>query len=562
VNSIFLRGFGTGIMPTSITAENLREPTNTMRTIAIQAAIAALMVAAALAASPARANDCASLMNAKLPDTTVTIAQSIPAGKFSPPYGSPVDNLPAFCRVAGVIRPTSDSYIRFEVWMPAADWNGKLLSVGNGGFAGSIGFRSMADSLRRGYATAATDTGHEGDAEDATWAFQHPEKVTDFGYRGLHATTQNAKSLIEAFYIRQPQHSYFDSCSDGGREALMEAQRFPDDFDGILAGAPAYFWTRLLGSGIDIMQAEYGRNPAGYIPAAKIPAIAAGALAACDALDGVKDGIISDPLRCHFDPAVLLCKDTDSRSCLTAPQVASAKRIYGGQVNSPGKQVFPGLMPGAEDGPGGWVNWITGQAPGTAASQVYVENYFRYMVFGDGTWNILTANAETSEKAAEEKTAQALNATDPDLRRFQARGGKLILYHGWNDAAIPPSGTIEYYKSVIATMGSPVAESFVRLYMVPGMQHCTSGPGPNSFGQLGLTTAKGSEYGMYDALEQWVEKSAAPAEVIATKYIGDDSAKGVQITRPLCPYPQTAKYKGAGDTNDSANFVCASPSER
>jgi Tannase and feruloyl esterase len=516
-----------------------------------------LIVAAA--ALDVRAADCANLLGASLPDTTLTTAQAVPAGRFMPPYGRPLDKLPAFCRLAGVIRPTSDSEIRFEVWLPASGWNGKFLSVGNGGFAGSINYFALADDLRRGYATAATDTGHQGDAEDASWAFRHPEKVIDFGYRGLHATTENAKALIQAFYSGPAQHSYFDSCSDGGREALMEAQRFPGDFDGILAGAPANFWTHLLANAVAMVQSLYGKDPASYIPSAKLPAIQAAALAACDAQDGVKDGIISDPLRCHFDPSVLLCKGKDSHDCLTPPQLSALKKLYAGGQDSRGKQIFPGYMPGAEDGPNGWAPWITGSGPGKGSGPVYAENYFRYMVFQDPAWNPLSANVEKSEATADEKTAALLNSTDPDLGRFRTRGGKLILYHGWNDPAISPLNTINYYNSVVAKMGAPNVESFVRLYMVPGMQHCFPGPGPNSFGQTGHPTAKGKPYGVYDALEEWVEKGTAPGDIIATKYLDDDITKGVQMTRPLCPYPQIARYKGAGDTNDAANFVCRAP---
>jgi feruloyl esterase len=502
------------------------------------------------------AADCASLSGAKLPNTTVTTVQAVPAGRFTPPSGRPIDKLPAFCRLAGVIRPTADSDIRFEVWLPASDWNGKFLSVGNGGFAGSINYFGLADDLRRGYATAATDTGHQGDAEDASWAYKHPEKIVDFGYRGLHTTTENAKALIQAFYSNPPRHSYFDSCSDGGREALMEAQRFPADFDGILAGAPANFWTHLLAAAVDMVQHMYGKDPSAYIPSAKLPAIQAAALAACDAQDGVKDGIVSDPLRCHFDPSVLLCKGEDSRDCLTAPQVSTLKKLYAGAQDSHGKQIFPGYAPGAEDGPNGWAAWITGSGPGKASGPVYAENYFRYMVFQDPAWNMLSANVDAAEAAADEKTAAILNSTDPDLGRFKNRGGKLILYHGWNDPAIPPLNSVNYYNAVVAKMGAKEADSFVRLYMVPGMQHCFPGPGPNSFGQFGRTTAKGKPYGVYDALEEWVEKGVTPGDIFATKYVDDDPSKGVQMTRPLCPYPELAKYKGAGDTNDAANFTC------
>ena len=528
-----------------------------MRTPATRTLVAVSLILAT--AILGRAADCASLSSTNLPNTTVTTAQSVPAGRFMPPYGRPLDKLPAFCRLAGVIRPSSDSDIRFEVWLPASGWNGKFLGVGNGGFAGSISYSALADDLRRGYATAATDTGHEGDSEDASWAYKHPEKVVDFGYRALHATAENAKALIQAFYSAPASHSYFDSCSDGGREALMEAQRFPADFDGILAGAPANFWTHLLANAVAMVQSLYGNDPAAYIPSAKLPAIQSAALAACDAQDGVKDGIINNPLQCHFDPSVLLCKGKDSRDCLTAPQLSALKRLYAGAQDAHGKRIFPGYVPGAEDGPQGWAAWITGTAPGKASGPAYAENYFRYIVFQDPAWNLLSANVDQAEAAADEKTASILNSTDPDLGRFQSRGGKLILYHGWDDPAISPLNTINYYNSVIAKMGAKNANSFVRLYMVPGMQHCLPGPGPNWFGQIGHPTAQGKPYGVYDALEEWVEKGAAPGDIIATKYVDDDPSKGVQITRPLCPYPQIAKYKGTGDTNDAANFVCRAP---
>ncbi len=505
-----------------------------------------------LVALPAMASDCESLSSAKLPDTTIAVASVVPAGKFAPPYGNPIDGLPAFCRVSGVIRPTKDSDIRFEVWMPASGWNDKYLGVGNGGFAGAISFDQLAGNLKRGYATAATDTGHEADNVDASWAYKHPEKVTDFGWRALHLTTENAKRLIEMYYSQAAKHTYFDSCSDGGREALMEAQRFPEDFDGILAGAPANYWTKLVASGAANFKVLRD-DPASYISAMKLPAIHKAVLEACDAEDGVKDGVVNDPTRCHFDPSVLLCKGEDSLHCLTAPQVKFLKTIYAGASNSRGENVFPGRMPGGELGPGGWGAWILGNAPGAGLGTGFYENYFRYMVYDDPAWNPFTANFDASLHSAEEKTARALNATDPDLHRFEARGGKLILYHGWNDPAIPPQNTINYYNSVREKMGAPEVERFVRVYMVPGMQHCIGGPGATTIGQFGTKTVDG---GVYGALEEWVEKGTAPKEVVATKYTGDNPGKPAQMTRPLCPYPQVAKYKGSGDSNDFHNFVC------
>src|ERR1700761_2583474 len=516
--------------------------------------LAALVALTLRCASGAEMDKCAELLETKLADTTVKIAESVPAGDFAPPYGERMEKLPAFCRVAGILQPTSDSYIRFEVWLPASGWNEKYLGVGNGGFAGSIDYTSLANNVKRGYATAATDTGHEGEAPDASWAFHHPEKVIDFGYRALHETTAEAKRLIEAYYGEPAHRSYFDSCSDGGREALMEAQRFPEDFDGILAGAPANYWTNLLGAGVYFAQAMYG-DPAAYISSVKIPAISAAVLKACDAQDGVTDGIINDPVHCRFDPSVLLCKEADSRACLTEPQVSLLKTLYAGAKDSHGAQIFPGYLPGAEGGPGGWSMWIAGEGPGLSAGAGFTNNYFRYVVFNDPGWNIVTANVDDAVRAADQRTAHALNATDGDLQRFQARGGKLILYHGWNDPGIPAMNTVRYYERVAAVMGAGKAESFIRLYMAPGVQHCIGGPGPSFFGQLGTTTAKGPEHGIFTALEEWVEKGTAPAEIIATKYRNNDPHNPAEMTRPLCPYPQIAKYKGTGDTNDYTNFT-------
>jgi hypothetical protein len=497
------------------------------------------------AGASACAESCASLASLALPEAMITTAALEPAGSFTPPYGDTVKDLPSFCRVAGILHPSADSHILFEVWMPASGWNHKLAATGNGGFAGSIYYDQIAGDMRHGFAGIGTDTGHQADAQDASWAYRHPEKIVDFGYRGLHLTTLLSKQIIAKYYGSAPSKSYFDSCSDGGREALMEAQRFPEDYDGILAGAPANYWTHMVTAGLDVGQTLV-ENPSAYISSMKLSAITQAVLAACDAKDGLKDGILNDPRECHFDPETLLCKNGDALSCLTAPQVTSLKKIYAGGTDSHGQVIFPGLMPGDEAG--AWKSWITGESPGMSN---YVQNYFRYMVMSDPNWNGLTASVDASERAADEKTAQALNATDPDLSRFAAHGGKLILYHGWNDPAISPLNTISYYQSVQSKMGAK-ANGFVRLYMVPGMEHCAGGPGPNAFGQLGIPTAKGD--GAFTDLEQWVENGKAPAEIIATKY----SAPGkVAMTRPICPYPEFTQYKGTGDPADAASFTCA-----
>ena len=497
------------------------------------------------------ADNCAAIKGLKLPETTITLAERVSSGDVDGPgVEQPIHDLPAFCRVVGIFHPSEDSVIRFEVWLPEKDWNHRFLGVGNGGFAGTIDYRSLSGNLHRGFATAGSDAGHQGQAEDAGWAYGHPEKIKDFGWRAVHLTAERSKEIVKAYYGKPIDKAYFDSCSDGGREALMEAQRFPEDYDGILAGAPANAWTHLLSAGVDVTQATQG-DPRAYISSLKLPAIEKASLAACDAQDGVKDGIISEPSQCHFDPEVLLCKQADSLECLTQPQIDSLRKFYAGGKDSAGKQIFPGYVMGDENG--AWRDWVLGQGPGAGSSSAYAANYFRYMVTGDTKWNILTANVDDSLAQAVNKTAADLDATNPDLSPFAARGGKLILYHGWNDPAISPWGTIAYYRSVQQTMGAQKVAGFAQLYMAPGVEHCVGGPGPSAFGQLGIPTTGGPKYGAFDALVDWVEKGTPAGTVIATKYNADNKAI---MTRPLCPYPELAKYKGTGDTNDAANFVC------
>jgi hypothetical protein len=505
---------------------------------------------------PGNAATCESLAASALPHTTIAVAESRPAGEFTSAGIKPIGNLPAFCRIAGSIKPSSDSDIRFEVWLPATGWNGKFQGIGNGGYAGSISFAGLADAIRNGYASASTDTGHQDNGTSAAWALDHPEKIMDFGYRAIHETAIAAKVLIRAFYGEAPKRSYFNSCSNGGRQALMEAQRYPADYDGIIAGAPANYWTHLLSaaaSGVVATLAE----PANYIPAAKLPAIEAAALAQCDALDGVKDGVIENPQSCHFDPSVLLCKDADSNSCLTVQQLSALKSIYGGLRSNKGRQIFPGPSPGGEAEPGGWALWITGDAPEKSAMYAYSTQFFKNMVYNNPGWQFRTFDPDRDVKAADERMSRYLNSTEPDLSAFETRGGKLILFHGWADAAIPAENAIDYYDTVIAKMGAGKAGSFVRLFMVPGMEHCGGGAGPNAFGQSG--TPNGDRFHSIDAaLEAWVESGNAPEQIIATKYkVNVDPGSGVARTRPVCAWPKVAKYKGSGSSDDAANFVCA-----
>ncbi len=497
------------------------------------------------------AADCGALKTVKAENTTIIAAEAVTSGTLALADQPEFKGLPAFCRVKGVLRPSSDSSIQFEVWLPQEGWNGRLLGTGNGGFAGSISYQEMASYLRRGFAVTGSDAGHQADGTDATRAFGHPEKVKDFGWRAVHVMTAQAKQIVAAYYGKPHQKAYFDACSDGGREALMEAQRFPEDYDGILAGAPANNWSTLLASGVAFMQVL--GDPQAYISDTKLKAIQKAALDACDAQDGVKDGIISDPDRCHFDPQVLLCKGEESLECLTQPQVDTLKALYGGIQDSQGH----GFSMGDETG---WKEWVVGEDPEASLSARFVRNDFRYVVTGDPKWNALTADRDQMRKLSKEKTAADLDSTDPDLSRFVARGGKLILYHGWNDAAIPPAYTIEYFKHVQQSMGAAKVDGFARLYLVPGMEHCLGGPGASAFGQFGIETAQGPKYGLFDSLQNWVEKGSPLDEVVATRFepVPSGPKKDV-LTRPLCAYPKVAKYKGSGDSSQSGSFTCAEP---
>jgi Tannase and feruloyl esterase len=530
-------------------------------------AVVMILAAGGAFVPPARgaAQSCEQLAQLALPDTKITSAQIVAAGSFTPPAstapwlaGDPsfYKGLPAFCRVTAEAKPSSDSDIKIEVWMPASGWNGKFRGQGNGGFAGEIDYRSLALAVSQGYASAATDTGHAAEGTKATWALGHPEKIVDFAYRAIHEMTVVGKATVKAFYGDAPPRAYFASCSNGGRQALMEAQRYPEDYDGILAGAPANYWTHLLAGAIYDAQTTT-LDPASYIPATKIPTIAKAVNEACDAMDGVTDGVLNDPRQCHFDPSTVLCKAADSDSCLTQPQVTALKKLYAGARDSKGKEIFPGFLPGGEDGGGGWSLWITGRAPGQSLLFAFGGGYFSDMVYDKADWDYKKADLDEAVAASDKKFAGMFNATETNMKPFESRGGKLIIYHGWNDAAISALNSINYYEAVRTKMGRQEADSFLRLFMVPGMQHCGGGPGPDIFGQAGFSSPNDSQHNMYLALEQWVEKGTAPTSVIAAKQPGEGSA--VKLTRPLCAYPQVAHYKGAGDTNDAANFVCGAP---
>jgi feruloyl esterase len=509
--------------------------------------ISACTVLAITAGSLAAQQPCENLKNLTLPGVTISSAAAVPAGPFALP-GTQNRSLPlpAFCRVIGLIWPE----INFELWMPV-QWNKKLLGVGNGGLAGSINYAAMANPLNAGYATGSTDTGHK--SSDTAWALGHFQRVVDFGHRAIHVMTQANKAILRAYYGSAPEHSYFDGCSNGGRQALMEAQRYPEDYDGIIAGDPANHWTRLYsGAHLWTIRALDGD---GYIPTSKVPMLAAAVNKACDALDGIEDGILNDPRRCHFDPSVLTCKGADAPTCLTGAQEAAVRKLWDGARTPAGDQIQPGLMPGGEDGPGGWSQWITGTGPGTGGHATLGIAGFKYIIFEDPNWDYHSFRFDAPKgfdndvDFTDQKAAAILNATDPDLRPFQARGGKLIQYHGWSDPDITPLNSIEYYEAAARVVGHgsnyPIRDTseFYRLFLVPGMQHCNGGPGPNTFNML-------------RALEQWVEQGVAPDRIVASH-----STNGrVDRTRPLCPYPQEARWNGSGSTDQAENFACVLPS--
>lgn len=513
------------------------------------------------------AASCESLSSLKLPDTTITSAQPVAVGQFVPPGAiappAAVKNLPAFCRVQATIKPAPDSDIKIEVWLPLTGWNGKYRGQGNGGFAGSIDYPGLATALFGGYATASTDTGHAGTPVDASWALGHPDKIVDFGWRAIHEMTVKAKAIIQAFYGDAPKHSYFLGCSNGGRQGLMEAQRFPEDYDGILAGAPANYWTKVFATFIFDIQATQATADS-YIGADKIPVIAQAVVAACDADDGVKDGVLNDPRACRFDPAVLLCKQGGTADCLNAAQIAALKKIYAGPHDAAGKQIYPGFLPGGEEGGGGWVTWL-GRGPGKDWQTLFANGFYTNMISAKDPVDLKSVNIETAVKLADDQQGKTFNADDPNLKPFAAHGGKLIVYHGWSDAALPPQGVVNYFNSVQAALGSSKTADFMRLYMVPGMQHCAGGPGANSFGQYGPLSDP--QHDVRAALEQWVEKGVPPDKIIATKFVNDsDHSQGVKMTRPLCPYPLSARYKGStsksGKLAEPANFDCVESAGR
>ena len=494
-----------------------------------------LALVAALALAPLSAHaagvPCAALTSVAIADTTITSATIVAA----------LGTAPEHCLVIGHV----DTEINFELRLPTTTWNGKFYHAGGGGFVGSI--PSSPGALARGYAVIGTDTGHVGDgpfapALDGSWALNNLVRQVNFGHRAVHVVTVAGKKILHAFYGQTERLAYFEGCSNGGRQAMQEAERYPTDFDGIIAGAPALDW---VGTMSGFVWNEQAVNAA-PLSVDKVALLAGAVLTACDAKDGLKDNLISDPRRCQFDAKTLQCTAGDAPTCLTAGQVETAKRIYHGATSSSGRPLYFGWPQGHEDGAAtGWPFWITGNGAIPPLQFLFADGYLRYFVFPsppNPSFDLLTSDLESDVRAMR-PTGKFLNATNADLSDFRAAGGKLIMWHGWADAALTAFRSIAYLQEAAekTKRGHRLGE-FFRLFLAPGMHHCGGGPGPNTLDAL-------------SALESWVEHGIAPEQIVATHRTGTV----VDRTRPLCAYPKEATYKGPGSMDDASSFVCRVP---
>jgi feruloyl esterase len=484
------------------------------------------------------ATACEAMSSRAIAGGAITLARVVAPGTFAAPGQVPpaptqvlYSRLPEFCRALLTMTPTIDSIIKVEVWLPASGWNGKFQAVGNGGFAGVVPYPAMARALLDGYATAGTDTGHVGN--NAEFIPGHVEKLVDFGYRAVHETTVAAKYVIDLHYGRTPQFSYFNGCSQGGRQAITSAQRFPADFDGIVAGAAAWDGMRSHAARVALNQ-TVNRSPDAVIPPAKYPAIHAFVMNACDRLDGVKDGVVEDPTRCRIDFARMACKGAEGPSCLTAPQVASAKAMTTPLTHpTTGEVLFPGYLTAGTE-----LEWdVLGGPQPLAPARTAIAN----MVYGDKAWNGRNFDPVAELARVDAADRGVLKSSDPNLAPFFSRGGKLLMYHGWADPQVPPQLSVIYHDSVRKAVG-PAAEQSLALFMMPGVYHCAGGPGPDTFERM-------------RTIEAWVEQGEKPTRIVASHQTDGTTDR----TRPLCPYPQVATYSGKGSTNDAANFVCKAP---
>jgi feruloyl esterase len=488
------------------------------------------LLAFSLGTANAAAGSCEDLARLKTPHVSVSLATEVTSGHLNgTDTPGELTGLPPFCRVVVQITPTKDSQIGAEIWLPLTHWNKKLLAVGSGGWGGAIPYDELADGLNRGYAAGATDDGHRG--AGGSFLMGHPEKLIDFAYRAEHEMTLEAKRLIEVLYGQIPAHSYWSGCSGGGREGLLQAARYPAEFDGVVAGDPANI--RRNAWALSLAMQTF-KDPSAYIPPEKYPMIHQAVLNACDAIDGLKDGLIEEPERCQVDFKVLECRSADAPNCLTPRQVQSAQALISPLKSSTGKILFPRLEPGTE------LRWAR-LAGGPEPASLFLDEY-RYIVFGNPHWDWRTFDVDR-DAAKAHAFDRNMDEFDSNLTAFANHGGKLLLYHGWADQQVAPGSSIDFFNAAREQSSvKPAATDWIRLFMAPGMGHCQGGEGPDTFDALG-------------ALEQWVEKGRAPERIIASQL----SNGQVVRTRPLCPYPQVARYDGKGNPDDAASFTCHSP---
>ena len=525
--------------------------------------IAAAVGLSALAfSSPARAIDCEGLKSAKIADTTIISAEAVPAGDLTTADKVTRKDMPAFCRVVASVKDAPDSDVRVELWMPNEGWKGVFHVNGNGGYAGVLAYNygAMEAAIKRGYASAETDLGMapatplDGDA-----LVGHPDKWKDWGMLGTHEAAVAGKQIAKAFYGADAKRSYYTGCSTGGQQGLIEAEYFPEDFDGILAGAPVV--NRTWGHAVAVTGYRAANLKPGHkLSDANLALLTKSAVAACGAnSNGLKsDPFIADPLTCNFEPAALTCKGAAADDCLTPEQVETAKAIYLGPADKNGKPLYYGQLPGSESGV---FNWGFLEAPGNAPGEPGFDGLFKW-VFGPN-WDWRTFDVEPDMAKVDAVLGPALNgAVTGDVAKFRDRGGKLIFFQGWADPIVPVGQTVNFYKDLMSKFGGEEkTKEFARLFMVPGMGHCGFGTGPNRFDSAAFggvqPPALDPQHDIFTALSHWVEDGVAPAQVIATKFVDGDASKGIEMQRPLCPYPERAWYKGDGDTNSAANFVCA-----
>jgi len=476
-----------------------------------------------------------------------------------PDGGPTLSGLPGFCRVIGSIHPEPGSDIRFEVWLPTEGWTGRLMGAGNGGLAGSISYSDLASAVRVGQVGASTDTGHSGNPLDSSWAKGHPERVRDYGWRGIHLTTVIAKQLAQHFYGHAPDRSYFVGCSNGGRMGLMEASRFPDDYDGILAGAPASSATRLIMTLIWVAQAQMATGAA--IRPEQVKLLQSEVLAQCDALDGRTDGLVTDPRQCAFDAMKLACGTNSSPQCFTPPQLHALKKIHDGPIDHAGRQIVFGFSAtGSEGGvPAPFFGWDGSIAKGAQKGPIQ-------SAFPDVLMNLPPQPIARDEEFDFNRDPAQVKATlspeidpQPNLQRFFARGGKLIMWHGWADATIPPQYSLSFHQQILASSG-PKAKTQMRLFMVPGVQHCFGGPGPDLFGQIGAPPMDDTpDRNIATALVDWVEMGRTPQTLVGRLGIAGMTgmpATGPEKQRLICAYPATAVLSPGGDPDMASSYQC------